>query len=146
MTTNMIHLEEIIPSDEQVQTLYRLLEARKHRISHTTLPSYEEHEAFVRDHPYRVWLLVRNADSYIGSVYVHTDNTVGINLLDERVADCFDVVLDQVLEVYDPLPAVKSVRHGSFAINVAPANRALISALETRGYPVAQVTYLVARR
>ncbi len=142
----MIHLEEIIPSDEQVQILYRLLESRKHPISHTTLPSYEDHEAFVRDHPYRAWLLVRDAGSYIGSVYVHTDNTIGVNLEDERVADCFNEVLNQVLEAYDPLPAVKSVRHGSFAINVAPTNRALISALETRGCAVAQVTYLVARR
>lgn len=142
----MIHLEEIIPSDEQVQILYRLLESRKHPISHTILPSYEDHEAFVRDHPYRAWLLVRDADNYIGSVYVHTDNTIGVNLEGERVADCFDEVLDQVLEAYDPLPAVKSVRHGSFAINVAPTNRALISALETRGCAVAQVTYLVARR
>ncbi len=139
----MIELEEIAPTEEQVQILYRLLGSRKHGISHASQPSYADHAAFVQDHPYRAWLLVRDAETCIGSVYVHTDNTIGINLEDDRVADCLDPVLDSVLKSYRPLPAIKSVRNGSFSVHVAPGNHALIAALEKRGCRIAQVTYFV---
>lgn len=140
----MIRLEKIVPTEEQLRVLYRLLASRKHGISHERQPSYAEHTAFVRDHPYRAWLLVRDADTCIGSVYVHTDNTIGLNLEDNHVAGCLDEVLDNILKAFKPLPAVKSVRNGSFSINVAPTNRALISALETRGCRIGQVTYFLA--
>ncbi|MEX3011077.1 hypothetical protein [Hoeflea sp. TYP-13] len=139
----MIHLEEIVPTDDQIQTLYELLVSRKHGISHKHIPVFAEHIAFVRDHPYRAWLLVRESETCLGSVYVHKDNTIGVNIDEERVVDCFEEVLNKVLKSYQPLPPVKSVRNAHFMINAAPTNRALISALENSGFSVAQVTYVV---
>lgn len=137
----MIYLEEIIPNEEQTKILYELLTIRKHVISHTDTPSYAEHKAFVRNHPYRAWLLVRDTESCLGSVYVHTDNSIGVNIIEDRVADCLGELIDKLLQSYKPLPAIKSVRNSSFSINVAPTNQALISALDKRRYSLAQLTY-----
>jgi hypothetical protein len=142
----MIHLEKIVPNEEQIQALYGLLDSRKHHISHKEKPSYAEHVAFVHDHPYRAWLLVHESETCIGSVYLHKDNTIGVNIEEERVADRLAEILGKILQSYRPLPAIKSVRSGSFSINVAPTNQAVISALENCGFSVAQVTYLVGSR
>ncbi|MCY6383765.1 hypothetical protein [Hoeflea prorocentri] len=139
----MMTLEEIIPDDEQVHALYRLLKSRKHGISHKQNPSFVEHDEFVRTHPYRAWFLVQDAGNCIGSVYLHADNSIGIHLEDGKLDEHLKPVLHEIMQRFEPLPAVKSVRNGSFSINVAPTDSALMAALEKHGLAVAQVTYIV---
>ena len=141
----MITLEEIIPDDEQVDILYRLLTSRKHGISHTQTPSFAEHDAFVRNHPYRAWFLVRDAGACIGATYIHTDNSIGIHLDDKEMPDRLQQVLDEITKRFEPLPAVKSVRNGNFSINVAPTDKALMAALEKCGFAVVQLTYIAGK-
>ena len=43
----VIKLEEIVPKKAQILCLFALLEERVHRISHRSMPSFEEHEKFV---------------------------------------------------------------------------------------------------
>lgn len=139
----MITLEEIRPDDKQVDTLYRLLKSRRHGISHKQIPSFAEHNEFVRNHPYRAWFLVRDAEDFIGSVYVHTDNSIGIHLEDGKLPGHLRQVLDEIMQRFAPLPAVKSVRNGSFSINVAPTDKPLMAALEDCGFSIAQMTYIL---
>ena len=141
----MLRFEKIQPEAVHIDILYDLLASRKHGISHRSMPSYAEHETFVRNHPYRAWFLIRDGEHPIGTVYLQTDNSIGVHIAEERLADCLAPVLDWVLTSFEPLPAVKSVRAGGFSIHVAPDDKALIGALESRGLRVAQITYALGR-
>lgn len=55
-------LEKICDNDVHINVLYGLLNSRIHKISHKNIPSLEEHSNFVRNHPYRAWLLVKVLD------------------------------------------------------------------------------------
>ena len=65
-----IILKEVTATDEQIDSLYQLLEKRTHSISHEEMPSFEEHSKFVKKHPYRQWWLVEKDGENIGSVYL----------------------------------------------------------------------------
>ena len=49
--------EKIIPTQNQIDELFFLLNNRKYSISHTSMLSKNEHSEFVSAHPYRVWYL-----------------------------------------------------------------------------------------
>lgn len=136
-----ITFEEIEPTVEQVEILYKLLAERSHSISHAELPTFEAHSQFVQEHPYRAWFLVRVHNEHIGSLYLNTDNTVGINLKAGWLENSLEACVAFVRDNFKPLEAIKSVRAASFAINVAPSNQELVRALETHGHRLLQVTY-----
>ena len=73
--------EKIIPNITQIRVLYDLLSKRKHFISHTEMPSYEEHNDFVSKNPYLAWYLISRGGEFRGSVYVQVDNSIGINFV-----------------------------------------------------------------
>ena len=73
--------EKIIPNITQIRVLYDLLSKRKHFISHTEMPSYEEHNDFVSKNPYLAWYLISRGGEFLGSVYVQVDNSIGINFV-----------------------------------------------------------------
>ena len=133
---------EIITGDEhQIDALYSLLKRRNHAISHQSMPSFDDHQAFVKNHPYRVWFLVTSAAGYVGSVYLTDQNTIGINLLDECIEALIPFIIHEIKSTYKPLSAMKSVRAGCFSVNVAPSNTTLRSALESYGCCISQVSY-----
>lgn len=47
---------------------YELLKQRKHKISHKTLPPFEEYMDFVIAHSYRVGFLIKTINGYIESI------------------------------------------------------------------------------
>ncbi|MEC8009621.1 MAG: hypothetical protein VX185_02535 [Pseudomonadota bacterium] len=127
-------------ADEQVRLLYGLLQQRQHVISHQIMPSYEEHEQFVKNHPYRAWYLVYSNANLIGHVYILNDNCLGLNLVTitpEYVSACIEFIKN----TYEPMPAIKSVRPGFFFVNVAPGNMALKQALEQLNSTLIQHTF-----
>lgn len=134
-------LEKILPTDNQIQTLYELLAHRGRGISHNTMPSFQDHEAFVLNHPYREWLLVRFDGKTIGSVYIQNDNSVGININDTYVTSCFKYIIDYIKKNYNPLPPIKSVRASNFIINIAPSASTLIELLKENNNKLLQLTY-----
>ncbi len=139
----MIELEKIIPNDDQIRVLYELLKARKHRISHQSVPNFEKHKIFVENYPYRIWYLITANDNYIGSAYLNQDNTIGVNVEDEFVDVCLNKIIQKIKNNYNPLPEIKSVRYNFFAVNVPPSNQALLDALKSNEYQVLQVTYKI---
>ena len=136
----MVMLEQITGSERHVSALYRLLNARTHRISATKNVSEPDHRRFVEDHPYRAWWLVLQKGSVIGSVYLGKDNSVGVDLTDEHVGLLPDVV-NQVIDTHRPLPAIPSVRRGSFFINVAPSDLQKIDQIRRLGWEKTQETF-----
>ena len=116
--SNELIFERVAPIDEQVHSLYELLKLRKHTISHYSIPSYAEHSSFVRNHPYRAWFLVETKSKYVGSVYITSENTVGINVDEEYLSQEVINIINFVNTKCQPLAAIPSVRSGKFAINV----------------------------
>lgn len=53
------------------------------RISHKTMPTYEEHEAFVASRPYAYWYLIHDGAQVVGAVYLTYENEIGVHIFEE---------------------------------------------------------------
>ena len=135
-------LKSVCRKSSSVRALYELLKVRKFSISHQKLPSFEEHEEFVKNHPYRRWWLVLENSKLIGSVYLTDDNAIGINLIEEDQRIYFGI-LEKIIHENKPLPPIPSVRPKFFYVNVAPENFILKNALAKLGAKHTQCSYSV---
>ena len=106
------------PKEKDIHFLHKLLLSRDKNISHLKSPSFEDHRAFVLNHPYRNWSLVLLEKISIGSVYVGFDNSVGITLFPEYLSYRKEVIVG-FLENFQPLPGRASIVRGDFIFNVA---------------------------
>ena len=132
--------EKIIKNDNQIALLYSLLEQRVHGISHKTLPSFHQHRNFVLSDPYEEWFLVRINQSYVGTVYIKDDNTVGINLVTyslENVCAC----LNYINEYFFPRKAKASFVPSQFVVNVASSNTTFQKNMKMLGHDEIQTTF-----
>ena len=134
--------EKIIPTQNQNDELFSLLNNRKYSISHTSTPSKKEHSEFVSEHPYRIWYLVYKNKSLIGSVYLHVDNSVGIDLIEYYESEIFSII-KYIKDNHKPLPSIKSVRRDNFFINVASENEHLIKILKKLDKNEIQRSFLI---
>ena len=127
-------------SESHIKILYRLLKEREYNISHTTIPKLEEHCEFVSNHPYRRWYLIKNENSYKGSIYITSDNVIGVNILYPKTHEYVEVI-KTIIENHRPLKPIKSIRSKYFSINANPSNLILIEALNILGTEHIQNTY-----
>ena len=139
---NNLVLKSVCKKSASVRTLYELLKVRNFSISHEKLPSFEEHEKFVKSHPYRQWWLVQENSKLIGSVYLTNDNAIGINLIEEDQRIYYGI-LEKIIHENTPLPQIPSVRPKFFYVNVAPENLALKDALSKMGAKHTQCSYRI---
>ena len=67
-------------SSNDIRFLYQLLKERDPRIniSHKTMPSYSKHKKFVNSKPYDKWYIIKVKNKKIGSIYLTTQNEIGI--------------------------------------------------------------------
>lgn len=137
----MIEFESVVPTEAQIERLFELLSARRHRISHRDATSFDSHKRFVETHPYRVWYLVKQDGEPVGSVYLGEDNAIGVNIEDRAIDACLGPALDKITQEFKPLPSIPSVRPNRFFINVPPSNAALIAGLEKRGCALLQLSF-----
>jgi len=135
-------LKSVCRKSSSVRALYELLKVRKFSISHQKLPSFEEHEEFVKSHPYRQWWLVLENSKLIGSVYLTYDNAIGINLIEEDKRIYFGI-LEKIIHENKPLPPIPSVRPKFFYVNVAPENLILKETLAKLGAKHTQCSYRI---
>ena len=138
-----IKFEKILPTDEQIDLLFRLLVERSHVISRNTDVSFEEHRAFVLSHPYRDWFLVKFEGDFIGSIYISNENTVGINISNSENEAVVGAIVGFVKGHYQPLDAIPSVRAAVFSVNVPPTNTGLVTTLSNLGATLAQHTFFL---
>lgn len=134
--------ELITGKDEQNKILYELLLRRTFRISHQLMPNFDDHVNFILEHPYRSWFLLKDKDMYLGSFYIHNDNSIGINLItyeEEIVTWCLEFINKE----FEPLSPIKSVIPPFFYLNVSPENTEMISLLKREGYEQIQLSFRV---
>jgi len=115
-----IIFEKIIPNKSQQEKLYLLLKNKEYSISHNKIPSPEEHKKFVLENPYIEWYLLYKDNNLLGSIYFHTDNSIGLNLSQPNKDDVLEIIT-LVKKNHYPLPPIKSLRRGEFFINI-PSN------------------------
>jgi hypothetical protein len=134
---------EVLPTEDQISTLFHLLQQRNHVISHKNMPSFQEHSDFVKSHPYRAWYIVLKDHLPIGSFYISVENNIGINVVDSNTHQSVDAIIRFVKNNYSPLPPIKSVRSVAFVINVPFSNDKLIAALDKSGAKKVQITFTI---
>ena len=139
-------LEDVNSSNDHKTFLFEIFQKRKKndRISSFINLSYEEHCRFINEHPYRYWFLVKKTDRYIGTLYISNENCIGIHLL-QRYQNYFELLINQVLETYEPLPAVPSVRSSNFIVNISPNNNQLETILQKMGANCIQKTFKLVK-
>ena len=128
-----IVLEEIVPTQEQIEELYNQLKHRTFSISHQAVPQYEDHIDFVSNHPYRAWFIIKQIKNVIGSIYVQHDNSIGLNCIDSVTEMQIEKILNMLTSQLSPLDAAPSVRFGEFFLNVSSCNTELQDKLKNIG-------------
>lgn len=137
-----LDFEKIIPTPNQINDLYELLLDRKNSISHTDIPSLNEHNKFVLSHPYLVWYLICKNEKLVGSLYVHSDNSIGLNV-NQPTKESVSEIISFIKANHKPLPSIKSVRRGEFFMNVSSNNGDLIKCLQELGKEEIQHSFVV---
>ena len=134
--------ELVTGTDEQNNVLYDLLLNRTFKISHNFMPNFDEHVKFIKENTYRSWFLLKDKDRYLGSFYIHKDNSLGINLVtyeEEKVLWCLEFIKKE----FKPLAEIKSVAPPYFYLNVSPENTEVISLLKKEGHKQIQLSFRV---
>ncbi len=119
-----ISFEKVIGTDEQIDILYDHLKNRNCGISHKLLPSYQDHIVFVKNNPYRYWAMVSENNLPVGTVYLQTNNSIGLNLL-QPTRHLVSETLRHIRENFKPATEIKSKIPYYFYVNVACANEKL---------------------
>lgn len=140
-----LQFKKISGSEADVEALYDLLSTRKFGISHQKMPEYNDHKAFVLNHPYRAWYLVQRKEASIGTCYVMDNNCVSV-FLTEGAESHIGEVLDFLLSSYEPLEEIKSVRPPYFYINVPEGNTLLMKQVADLGWKNLQTTFACVKR
>ncbi|MBO6971849.1 MAG: hypothetical protein JJ840_07765 [Prochlorococcus marinus CUG1431] len=138
----ILNFEKIIPTSKQVSELYELLLDRKNSISHKDTPSLIEHNNFVLSNPYIAWYLIYKKEKLIGSLYLHSDNSIGLNSNKSKKEDVTEIIAF-VKANHKPLPPIKSVRRGEFFINVSSNNGVLLKILKKIGKNEIQRSFIL---
>ena len=132
---NIYHEE--VSTKEHFAHLYKLLESRKHFISHKKMPNYEEHMEFCKNNPYRLWFIVFQRDIVIGSFYITHDNCIGLNLKEDNL-EIYKILIQYIVTNIEPLPPVPSLVPKNFYCNIPPSNKNLLEAAEALGGHITQ--------
>ena len=139
-------LDEVIPTPQQTEILYRQLMSRSHNISHEKIPEIEEHAHFVSRHPYRAWYVVTDNKCVIGNVYVQFDNSIGLNCTVDITEQKISIILNMIMSKLSPLDAIPSVRYENYSLNVASSNGLLQKKLSNLGLVETQRTYVLDKK
>lgn len=137
-----LELRAVQKNSADIQLLFDLLCERKHNISHRSLPEFEEHVQFVMNFPYRAWYFVSRRDVVIGTFYIKSDNSIGINLLDPSMSD-IKFVLEYIKSKYKPNAPVKSMVPDYFYLNLPSSASASLTAMKMLGFCEIQRSFKV---
>ena len=138
-----LKFEKILPNKTQINALYLILKNRNYSISHKLLPSFEEHNTFVKKNPYLAWYLIQKENLLIGNVYLNNDNSIGINLINNIEHSDLIEIIGFIKKSHTPLPPIKSIRRDEFFINAPSNNKQLIKILKDLKKKEIQRSFLV---
>ena len=101
-----ISFKEVV--EEDCDVLFELLKKRAHSISHQSIPTKNEHIQFMKAKPYRYWVVVLDGIRPVGTFYLQSDNSIGLNLLQPTRSLVSDI-LQHIQESFEPMKEVKSI-------------------------------------
>ena len=90
---------------------------------------------------YPVYLFYKK-EKLIGSLYLHSDNSIGLNSNKSKKEDVTEIIAF-VKANHKPLPPIKSVRRGEFFINVSSNNGVLLKILKKIGKNEIQRSFIL---
>ena len=129
---------KLIPISEHADApkiLYDLLAERTpdQSISHREMPTWEEHCAFVAEHPYEAWYLLEEGDKIIGATYITEADEIGLAIFTEFQRQGYGKKAVGLLLQEHP-------REAYFA-NIASRNEASKAFWQKLGFGLLQETY-----
>jgi len=122
-------------TDADIDFLYQLLKEREGiiNISHKQLPSFSEHEKFVKSSPYQFWEIIWSNDERIGNIYLTDRDELGIFIKkNSQSMGSGSVALQKFL---------KKTGKKRFLANVNPTNYKSIQFFGKNGFSHIQNTY-----
>ena len=129
-------------NDQDTKVLLNLLKNRDYSISHLNLPSKNDHLLFVKSKPYRYWAIVLEDNLPVGTVYIKSNNSIGLNLIQQKKQLVYKI-LRHIKNSFNPLKEVKSKVPPYFYVNISYANNKLGKILcELDASPI-QVSYKI---
>jgi len=131
---------EVSGTQNQIELLYKLLDERKYSISHSIMPSFNEHEEFVKHNPYRYWFLIYLSEEILGNFYIQFDNSIGLNIKDKYYSH-IDEVVHFIEKNFKPNKELKSKVAPYFSINVPYTDIELRELLNEMKLTPIQCTY-----
>ena len=143
---NAFNVEKVDKTLKHKKVLYDLFIQRpsEAKISAADILSFEEHEKFVENHPYRYWFLLKIKTRYVGTVYVTYENQLGV-FLTEQFQDLFEDVLKYIIRAFDPLPALPSSRASGFSLNVSANDKECLRKFDKLGISPYQFTFKLTK-
>lgn len=120
------------------QFLYELLQERDPvaNISHRSMPTFEQHKAFVDSHPYEAWYIVFTDDFIpVGATYLTKQNEIGIFILKAHQGQHYAKMAIRLLMEMHPAD--------HYLANIAPGNARSISLFEKLGFDLTQLTFRI---
>ena len=73
--------------------------------------------------------MIYKNENLAGSVYLHTDNSIGIDLIEYHEKEVY-LSIEYIKDNHKPLLSIKSKRRKDFFINVASENKSLLKILK----------------
>ena len=137
----LFRLEE----DKDIKFLFDLLKERTpiHSISHTKMPTYEEHAKFVKSKPYDKWYIITveliidwnkgMEETKIGTIYLTNKNEIGLFLLDKYSNHGYGQQALKLLMRENP--------RQFYLANINPQNEKSIRFFSKNNFKPYQVTY-----
>lgn len=124
------------------ELLFELLKQRVHSISHIRTPTWDEHEVFVKENPYRYWAIILEDNCPIGTYYLQYNNSVGLNI-NEPTLYLISQVLTNIRTKFKPLGEEKSKVPPYFYLNASYGNKKLGQLLIKCGANPIQISFKV---
>ena len=133
MTNNQIILKLVSKSDYRF--LYNLLKERDSRtnISHKKMPTFNEHIKFIKSKPYTKWYIVKYGAQKIASIYLTSQNEIGIFIKKTHQNKNLGRIMMYQL--------IKKNPRERYLANVSPKNKTSEKFFKSHGFKFIQKTY-----
>lgn len=140
----LVRFVRVNNSSSHKKMLKRFFEQRPvaERISSDATLCSLEHNKFVDNNPYVEWWFVYVEGKIVGSFYTTVSNNLAISTL-PGFSRLKPKLFDIVAELFPPLPAIKSIRRGTYSVNVSPKNKEMLEAMENHGSKLIEVSFEV---
>lgn len=137
---NLISVYDV-PLSVAARVLYDLLLERppEANISHSKMPSYEDHVAFIVSRPYLVWCLIQDSTTFywVGAVAITKADEIAVAIFKSHQREAYATSAIQTLRRDYPRPLLA---------NVAPNNAPSHALFLKLGGEVIQHTYRLGER